>query len=118
MKSKQILVEINNKIIFLYHRTSETQDHLSHLEELKILKDKYLAAVEEERLSIIEEGDLVLVEAISGAYSAIIRVKETWAGSIMGGGFYIKNELSSYREGEYSNMSFSFENNEFKKITL
>jgi hypothetical protein len=50
MNSKQILAEINNKIIFLYHRQGgEIVDHLSHLEELKILKDKYLAAVEEEK---------------------------------------------------------------------
>jgi hypothetical protein len=118
MNSKQILVEINNKIIFLSYRTPETQDHLSHLEELKILKDKYLAAVEEEKLSIIEEGDLVFVKAKSGAYSAIVRAKEVWTGSIMGHGFYIRNALSSCTKGEYSNMSFSFENNEFKKITL
>jgi hypothetical protein len=50
MKSKQLLAEINNKIVFLYHRQGDgIVDHFSHLEELKILKDKYLEVVEEEK---------------------------------------------------------------------
>jgi hypothetical protein len=115
MKSDDIQQEIRDKINEIWCKF-DLEDCVK-IDELKILKDKYLAAVEEEKLSIIEEGDLVFVKAKSGAYSAIIRVKETWTNSIMGGGFYIEHALSPAM-GEYANMSFSFNVNEFKKITF
>lgn len=69
-----------------------------------------ISNLKKEKEVVIEVGDFVLVEAKSGAYRYVVKVRQVWGDQIYG-----KSIDLQYPE-DFWGGGFTFENNTFKKL--